>query len=119
MTQQAISQCGAPSASSLWSSINWQQVEDDVFRFQMRIAKVTKAQRWNKVRVLQRLLTRSHQAKLLAVRRVTPNRGRNTPGIDGSLWINPQQKMAGCSDPELSGLSGSVFTPYPHSQKER
>lgn len=38
MTQQARSQCGAPSASSLWSSIDWQQVEDDVFRFQMRIA---------------------------------------------------------------------------------
>jgi RNA-directed DNA polymerase len=92
MTQQAKSQCGAPSASSLWSSINWQQVEDDVFRFQMRIAKATKAQCWNKVRVLQRLLTRSHQAKLLAVRRVTSNRGRHTPGIDGTLWINPQQK---------------------------
>ncbi|ECD9517983.1 hypothetical protein FNH82_26245 [Salmonella enterica subsp. diarizonae] len=42
----------------------------------MRIVKATKAQRWNKVRVLQRLLTRSHQAKLLAVKRVTLNRGR-------------------------------------------
>ncbi|EAR4440281.1 hypothetical protein EOG74_23435 [Salmonella enterica] len=92
MTRQAISQCGAPSASSLWSSINWHQVEDDVFRFQMRIAKAVKAQHWNKVRVLQRLLTRSHQAKLLAVKRVTSNRGRNTPGIDGTRWINPQQK---------------------------
>ncbi|EHQ5391723.1 reverse transcriptase N-terminal domain-containing protein [Salmonella enterica] len=85
MTRQAISQCGAPSASSLWSSINWHQVEDDVFRFQMRIAKAVKAQHWNKVHVLQRLLTRSHQAKLLAVKRVTSNRGRNTPGIDGTL----------------------------------
>ncbi|EDY5736541.1 reverse transcriptase [Salmonella enterica] len=92
MTRRAISQCGAPSASSQWSSINWQQVEDDVFLFQMRIAKATKAQRWNKVRVFQRLLTRSHQAKLLAVKRVTSNRGRNTPGIDGTRWINPQQK---------------------------
>lgn len=92
MTQQASKQCGAPSASSLWSSINWQQVEEDVFRFQMRIAKATKAQRWNKVRVLQRLLTRSHQAKLLAVKRVTSNWGRSTPGIDGTRWINPQQK---------------------------
>ncbi|HFW3352695.1 TPA: group II intron reverse transcriptase/maturase [Salmonella enterica subsp. enterica serovar Eastbourne] len=92
MTCQAISQCGAPSASSQWSSINWHQVEDDVFRFQMRIARAVKAQRWNKVRVLQRLLTRSHQAKLLAVKRVTSNRGRHTPGIDGTRWINPQQK---------------------------
>ena len=89
---QATSQCGAPSASSMWSSIDWQRVEDDVFRLQMRIAKATKAQRWNKVCVLQRLLTRSHQAKLLAVKRVTSNRGRNTPGVDGALWVNPQQK---------------------------
>jgi hypothetical protein len=59
MAQQGISQCGAPSASSMWSSINWQQVEDDVFRFQMRIAKATKAQCWNKVHVsiLESLLT--------------------------------------------------------------
>ncbi|HFW3114354.1 TPA: reverse transcriptase N-terminal domain-containing protein [Salmonella enterica subsp. diarizonae serovar 61:r:-] len=92
MTRQAISRCGAPSTSSLWSSINWQQVEDDVFRLQMRIARAVKAQHWHKVRVLQRLLTRSHQAKLLAVKRVTLNRGRNTLGIDGTRWINPQQK---------------------------
>ncbi|HFE7524417.1 TPA: reverse transcriptase N-terminal domain-containing protein [Salmonella enterica subsp. enterica serovar Newport] len=92
MTRQAISRCGAPSASSQWSSINWHQVEEDVYRFQMRIARAVKAQRWNKVRVFQRLLTRSHQAKPLAVKRVTSNRGRNTPGIDGTRWINPQQK---------------------------
>ncbi|WP_276204151.1 reverse transcriptase N-terminal domain-containing protein [Photorhabdus australis] len=72
--------------------MNWQQVEADVFRLQMHIAKAAKAQRWNKVQVLQRLLTRSHQAKLLAVKRVTSNRGHNIPGIDGTLWINPQQK---------------------------
>ncbi|EBZ4888469.1 hypothetical protein EZW88_24315 [Salmonella enterica subsp. enterica serovar Bredeney] len=92
MSRQAISQCGVPSASSQWSLIDWHQVEDDVFRFQMHIGKAVKAQRWNKVRVLQRLLTRYHQAKLLAVKRVTSNRGRNTPGIDGTRWINPQQK---------------------------
>lgn len=40
MTRQAISQCGATSASSQWSSIDWHQVEDDVFRFQMRIYPV-------------------------------------------------------------------------------
>lgn len=76
MTRQATSQHGAPSASYLWLSIDWQQIEDDVFRFQMRIARATKAQRWNKVRALQRLLTRSHQAKLLAVKRVTSKPAR-------------------------------------------
>jgi retron-type reverse transcriptase len=36
------------------------------------------------VRKLQNLLTRSTAAKFLAVRRVTSNRGRKTPGVDGS-----------------------------------
>ncbi|EBR5103423.1 hypothetical protein B2O45_25345 [Salmonella enterica] len=85
MTRQAISQCGAPSASSLWSSINWHQVEDDVFRFQMRIAKAVKAQHWNKVRVLQRPLTRSHQAKLLAVKRVTNGAKVGLPQLGWNL----------------------------------
>ncbi|HCM7228880.1 TPA: reverse transcriptase N-terminal domain-containing protein [Klebsiella aerogenes] len=81
-----------PPQYHLCVSIDWQQTKNDVFRFQVRIAKAAKAQHWNKVRVLQQLLTRSHQAKLLAVKRVTSNRGRHTQGIDGTLWINPQQK---------------------------
>lgn len=31
MTLQATNLRGAPSASSRWSAIDWQQVEDDVF----------------------------------------------------------------------------------------
>lgn len=52
----------------------------------MRIAKATKDRRWNKVKALQHLLTRSLAAKLLAVKRVTSNKGKNTPGVDGVLW---------------------------------
>ena len=42
----------------------------------MRIAKAVKEDRWNKVYTLQRLLTRSFYAKLLAVTRVTSNKHR-------------------------------------------
>jgi RNA-directed DNA polymerase len=52
----------------------------------MRIAKAVKESRWNKVKALQYLLTRSFYAKLLAVKRVTTNKGKKTPGIDGILW---------------------------------
>ena len=38
------------------------------------------------VRSLQRLLVRSTAAKVLAVRRVTDNRGKRTPGVDGVVW---------------------------------
>jgi RNA-directed DNA polymerase len=83
---------GASSALTDWLSINWKQVESHVFRLQIRIAKAVKAKRWGKVQALQRLVTRSYQAKLLAVRRVTTNPGRNTPGVDGIVWKNAKQK---------------------------
>jgi RNA-directed DNA polymerase len=54
-----------------------------VRRLQARIVKATQAGKWNKVNVLQRLLAHSHSAKELAVRRVSHNDGRKTPGVDG------------------------------------
>ena len=59
----------------------------------MRLAKANAEGRWGKVNALQRLLTRSVYAKLLAVKRVTGNRGAKTPGVDGMLWKTPRQKI--------------------------
>jgi RNA-directed DNA polymerase len=57
--------------------------EEIVSRLQARIVKAQEAGRYNKVKVLQRLLTRSQSARVLAVERVTSNDGRKTPGVDG------------------------------------
>jgi RNA-directed DNA polymerase len=38
------------------------------------------------VKALQHLLTHSFSAKVLAVKRVTENQGKRTPGVDGELW---------------------------------
>jgi RNA-directed DNA polymerase len=55
-------------------------------------------QRCNKVRSLQYLLTHSFYAKLLAVKRVTSNKGKKAPGIDGVLWRGARAKWrAACS----------------------
>ncbi len=70
---------GASSATTLWDSIDWKATQSHVRRLQIRIAKAVREGRWGKVKALQRLLTHSHSAKLLAVRRVTQNRGRHTP----------------------------------------
>lgn len=83
---------GASSATTLWNSIDWKATESCVRRLQIRIAKAVRERRWGKVKALQRLLSHSHSAKLLAVRRVTQNRGRNTPGVDGTIWQLPNQK---------------------------
>jgi RNA-directed DNA polymerase len=57
--------------------------EEIVSRLQTRIVKAQETGRYNKVKVLQRLLTRSQSARILAVERVTENDGRETPGVDG------------------------------------
>jgi RNA-directed DNA polymerase len=48
--------------------------------------------RWGKVHALQHLLTYSFSAKALAVRRVTENQGKRTPGVDRDTWKTPEQK---------------------------
>ena len=81
-----------------WSSSDWNEAWRQVRRLQVRIAKAVKDNRWNKVRVLQYLLTHSFYAKLLAVKRVTSNKGKNTPGVDGVLWRGARAKWrAACS----------------------
>ena len=81
-----------------WSSINFKHAQQEVRRLQVRIAKAVQENRWNKVRSLQYLLTHSFYAKLLAVKRVTSNKGKKTPGIDGVLWRGARAKWrAACS----------------------
>jgi RNA-directed DNA polymerase len=59
-----------------------------------RIAQATQAGKWGKVKALQRLLTHSFSGKALAIRRVTENTGKRTPGVDGEIWKTPEQKAA-------------------------
>src|SRR5256884_3269453 len=75
-----------------WQSIDWNAVRKNVRRLQVRIVKATKAGRWGKVKALQHLLTHSFSGKALAVRRVTENQGKRTPGVDGVVWDTPEKK---------------------------
>ena len=81
-----------------WKSIDWSRIRRQVRGLQVRIAQAVKGNRWNRVKVLQYLLTRSLYAKLMAVKRATSNKGKNTPGIDGVLWRSARAKWrAVCS----------------------
>ena len=44
------------------------------------------------LQALQYLLTHSYSGKALAVRRVTENQGKNTPGVDQVIWTDPVSK---------------------------
>ena len=90
---------GRPTDASLtalplsWKAIDWPQVRQAVRRLQMRIAKATQAGHHRKAQALQWLLTHSRAAKLLAVHRVTTNRGAKTPGVDNVIWRTDKQKL--------------------------
>jgi len=91
-----------------WHTIDWQQAHTHVRRLQTRIVKATQVGQWNKVKTLQRLLTRSFYAKAMAVKRVTENKGKNTPGVDGVVWQTPQDKWNAINDLQQHG-----YTPQP------
>lgn len=78
-----------------WHATNWQRCHENIKRLQARITKAVQAGKWNKVRALQRLLTSSWSGKAIAVKRVTENRGKKTPGVDKKIWATPECKYRG------------------------
>ncbi len=81
-----------PDGMTDWHSINWKQSHQTVQRLQTRIVKAIQEERWNKVKSLQHLLTHSFSGKAIAVKRVTENRGKQTPGVDKEVWSTPKCK---------------------------
>jgi len=81
------------SSTPRWHHVNWYVVQRKVRQLQVRIVKATQQGKWRMVERLQHLLTHSMAAKLLAVRRVTENQGKKTPGVDGETWSTPVQKI--------------------------
>jgi RNA-directed DNA polymerase len=94
MTVMATPLTGAPSASLPdWNSINWKKAAAHVRQLQMRIAKSYREGKYGKAKALQWILTHSFSAKLLAVKRVTQNKGSKTSGVDNVLWKTSKCKM--------------------------
>ncbi len=86
-----------------WHGVQWYRVERNVRQLQARIVKATQEKRWGKVKALQRLLTRSFSGKALAVRRVTENQGKKTPGVDKVTWDTPEKKAQAIHDLKTRG----------------
>ena len=89
----------------------------------MRIAKAVKEGKHGKVKSLQWILTHSYYAKLLAVRRVTTNKGKRTPGVDGIIWSTPRQKMEAANSLRRHGYRAQplrrIYIPKKHGKKLR
>ena len=108
-TAPAARRAGAASrGEGDWHAIAWRRVNQNVRRLQARIVQATQAGRWGKVKALQRLLTHSFSGKALAVRRVTENQGRRTPGVDRETWETPAKKATA-----IGALTRRGYRPRP------
>ena len=106
-----------------WKTIPLKQAKAYVNRLQTRIAKAVQQSKYRLAKRLQYLLTHSFFAKVLATKTVTENDGKYTPGIDGELWLNPEQKMKAVyqlSDNQYQSKPlKRVYIPKPGSDKMR
>ncbi len=87
------SMCASSGKADAWNQIAWLRCERQARRLQARIVKATREGRWGKVKALQRLLTCSFSGKALAVKRVTENQGKRTPGVDSVSWTTPVARL--------------------------
>ena len=68
-----------------WLAVDFDVVEQSVKILQNRIVKAKLSSRTRMVKHLQKLLVKSLNARILAVKRVSENKGKNTAGVDGKL----------------------------------
>jgi RNA-directed DNA polymerase len=70
---------------------------------QRRVAKAIREERWGKAKSLMYLITKSFDAKLLAVFRVTTNKGKYTPGVDKAIILSGTDKLQAASNLKTRG----------------
>lgn len=92
-----------------WNLIDWRKVELYVFKLQKKIYQASVEGNVKKVRRLQKTLSNSYRAKLLAVRKVSQdNSGKKTAGIDGVKSLNPAQRLKLVQNLKLNDKSKPV-----------
>ncbi len=80
--------------SEAWNKLPWRKFEQHVYRIQKRIYRASQRGNTRAVQKLQKLLTKSEAARLLAVRRVTQdNQGKKTAGVDGVKSVRPERRL--------------------------
>jgi RNA-directed DNA polymerase len=83
---------GRMGLKNVWDLLNWGKHVQIVSRIQMRIVKAVKTGLKETARGLQRLLSNSLSAKLIAIKRVISNSGKRTPGVDNVLIDTPRKR---------------------------
>lgn len=91
---EAKAECASSAKdNTAWKDIDFHKCECKVRKLQIRIAKAHTGKRYNKMKALQHLLVTSFEAKALAVRKVTSNKGKRTAGVDHIKWDTDAKKI--------------------------
>lgn len=118
-----INQLTQEEAESTWVELPWKKIENQVFKLQKRIYRASLSGDTKLVHRLQKLITKSWCAKLLAIRRVTQdNKGKKTAGIDGIKSLNPKERFELIEHLRLDGKSNPtrrVWIPKPGKKEMR
>ncbi|MDJ0602006.1 MAG: group II intron reverse transcriptase/maturase [Crocosphaera sp.] len=119
-----MSKASITKTTQEWNTINWAKVQRKVFKLQKRIFQAVRSGNKVKAKKLQKLLLKSHYAKLLAVRKVTQdNQGKKTAGIDGKKVTHPTQRLKLTNELNVKGYRAKalrrVWIPKPGREEKR
>lgn len=81
-----------------WHDIDWTRVFRTVQQQQIRIGVAYNNKEMGRLTQQQDNLVRSWEARALAVRNITTNKGKKTPGVDGVVWDTPEAKFAAINE---------------------
>jgi RNA-directed DNA polymerase len=76
-----------------WNTIRWNECELLLAENQNNLVIATKRGDVKEIKRIQYKMVRMFAIRALAVRKVTSNRGKRTPGVDGEKWLRSEQKM--------------------------
>jgi RNA-directed DNA polymerase len=105
-----------------WGDLNWTQIEETVFNIQRKIYLSIKGRNIPAARNLQTILINMYEAKLLSVKIVTTNNGKNTLGVDKCLPIKDEEKFHIAYTLQLDGQTNyirRVYIPKPGTKDLR
>ena len=106
-----------------WENLDWRKADFWIFKLQKRIYRASQNGDIKLLHKLQRTLTNSWYAKLIAVSRVTQeNKGKKTPGIDGIKSLTPKQRIKLAQKLNIDGRARPtkrVWIPKPGRKENR
>ena len=94
-----------------WHNINWKQVEEFVSNAQNDMVVAYRKGNLTKVHEIQYKLIMSFEGRAYAVRKVTSNDGKKTPGVDNKIWKGTTAKTKAISELRKVVISPKSYKP--------